>query len=231
MAKYRKPAETESPKRRDPVEQEDAFVAKAVEITTWAQRNQRLAIFAVGGLALAVAGFLYYGDYKDNLNQQAASQLELIQRRIDSGDRAGAVPDLQVYLQRFGSTAMAGEARVTLAQITAELGDPTEAAIILEPVAGDVGEPMGAQAAALLAAIYEDEGNMAAAEALYMRLADRAELSFQVRDALADAARLRASRGDVAGAIALYDRLLGELDENDPTRGVVEMRRAELSAS
>ena len=37
--------------------------------------------------------------------------------------------------------------------------------------------------------------------------------------------------GDVAGAIALYDRLLDELDENDPTRGLVEMRRAELSAS
>ena len=231
MAKYRKPGTSQPVKRPDPVEQEDAFVAKAVEITSWAQRNQRLTVIGIGALVLGVAAFLYYGNFRDNLSQQAASQLELIQRRIDSGDRAGAVPDLQVYLQRFGSTPMAGEARVTLAQITAELGDPAEAASILQPVADDVGDPMGAQAAALLAAIYEDEGNLEAAEGLYLRLADRAELSFQVRDALADAARLRAARGDASGAIALYDRLLDELDENDPTRGLVEMRRAELSAS
>ena len=195
MAKYRKPGTTPAPKVRDPVETEDAFVAKAFELSSWAQRNRRLTIFGVGAVVLGVAGFLYYGDYKDNLNQMAASQLEQIQRRIDTGDHVGAQPDLQVFLQRFGSTPFAGEARLSLGQITAELGDPAAAADILEPVASDVTEPIGAQAAALLAAIYEDSGNLQAAEGLYMRLADRAELSFQVRDALADAARLRVSRG------------------------------------
>ena len=30
---------------------------------------------------------------------------------------------------------------------------------------------------------------------------------------------------------ALYDRLLADMEEGDPARGVVEMRRAELVAS
>lgn len=230
MAKYRKPGGGRK-KVRDPVETEDAFVARAFEVSTWVQRNRRLATFGVVALVLAFAAFLYYRNYQQTLNQQAATQLEQIQQRIDSGDRTGAVPDLQVFLQRFGNTPFAGEARITLGQITAELGDSQAAADILEPVAGDVTRPIGAQAAGLLAAIYEDSGNLQAAEALYLRLADRAELSFQVRDALADAARLRTVRGDVDGAVALYDRLLGQLEEDDPSRGLVEMRRAELVAS
>jgi len=230
MAKYRKPG-TGRRKVRDPVETEDAFVARAFEVSTWVQRNRRLATFGIVALVLAAAALLYYRNYRQTLNQQAAAQLEQIQQRIDAGDQVGAVPDLQVFLQRFGSTAFAGEARLTLGQVTAEMGDPAAAAEILEPVAGDVTVPIGAQAASLLASIYEDSGNLQAAEALYLRLADRAELSFQVRDALADAARLRAARGDVEGAVALYDRLLSQLDEDDPSRGVVEMRRAELLAS
>ena len=229
MAKYRKPG-SRPPKPSSAVDTEDAFVAKAFEVTSWAQRNRRLATVGVGGLVLAVAAFLYYGNYKETLNQQAASQLEQLQRRIDAGDPAGVQPDLEVFLQRFGSTPFAGEARLALGQSRADLGDYEGAAEVLEPIARDVGEPIGAQAAALLAAIYEDAGNLQAAEGLYVRLADRAELGFQVRDALADAARIRSEQGDIEGALALYDRLLAELDEDDPTRGLVEMRRAELAS-
>ena len=151
--------------------------------------------------------------------------------RLDAGDQTGVQADLQVYLERFGSTSSAGEARLTLGQVTADLGDLDAAVEVLEPIAGDVGSPLGAQAAALLAAISEDAGNLQAAEGLYERLADRARLSFLVRDALADEARLRAAQGDHEAAVDLYDRLLEEMDEGDPDRGVVEMRRAEAAAA
>ena len=91
-------------------------------------------------------------------------------------------------------------------------------------------DPLGAQATALLAAISEDAGNRQLAEGLYERLADRAGLDFQIRDALADAARLHREQGDMEGALALYDRLLDEMDESNPERGVIEMRRAEVAA-
>ena len=61
-----------------------------------------------------------------------------------------------------------------------------------------------------------------------LRLADRSELDFQIRDALAAAARIRGSQGDAAGAAELYRRILGALDENAPERGMFEMRLAEL---
>ena len=138
--------------------------------------------------------------------------------------------DLQLYLERFASTPFADEARVSLAQITAGMGDHEAAAEVLEPVARDLGDPLGAQAAGLLAAISEDAGNRPMARGLYERLADRAALGFQVQDALADAARLHREEGDLDGALALYDRLLDEMDETDPGRGVVEMRRAEIAA-
>ena len=83
----------------------------------------------------------------------------------------------------------------------------------------------------MLAAIAEDMGDFQVAEGLYERLADGARLGFQRRDALASAARLRRAQGDPAGALAHYDRLLAEMDETDPARGLVEMRRAEVAAA
>ena len=229
MGKYAKPG-TGPERAVNPAEQEDAFVARMVTFSEWARRNRATLTVGVGVAAVGVAALVYYGNYRESLNTAAAVQLEQLQQRLEQGDQAGVQADLQLYLSRFSGTPFAGEARVALAQITAGMGDPDAAAEVLEPVAGDVGDPLGAQAAGLLAAISEDAGNLQVAEGLYERLADRAALGFQVQDALADAARVKRDRGDIAGALALYDRLLEEMDETDPGRGVVEMRRAEVVA-
>jgi len=229
MGKYSKPG-TGPERAVNPAEQEDAFVARMLTFSEWAQKNRGGLTVGVVAAVLAVAALIYYGNYRESLNTAAAAQLEELQQRLELGDQAGAQADLQLYLERFSGTPFADEARVALAQITASMGDPAAAAEVLEPVAGDVGTPLGAQAAGLLAAISEDAGNLQVAEGLYERLADRAELSFQVQDALADAARVKRDQGDIAGALALYDRLLEEMDEGNPGRGVVEMRRAEVVA-
>lgn len=230
MAKYRKPG-TGSDAPVNPAEQEDAFVAKTLEVSDWAQRNRPVLTLAVVIVAIGVAALMYYGNYRETLTAAAAAQLEELQQRLEQGDQIGVQADLQLYLERFSGTPFADEARIALAQITADMGDYAAAAEVLEPVAGDVGDPLGSQAAALLAAIAEDGGNRQLAQGLYERLADRATLGFQVQDALADAARLQRTEGDLEGALALYDRLLEEMDETDPGRGVVEMRRAEVAAA
>ena len=228
MAKYGKPGST--PDRPvNPAEQEDAFVAKTLEVSQWAQRNRPILTLGIVIVGIGVAALLYYRSYRETLNTAAATQLEELQQRLQQGDEAGVQADLQLYLERFSGTPFADEARIALAQITANLGDHAAASEVLEPVAGDVGDPLGAQAAALLAAISEDAGNRQLAAGLYERLADRAALGFQVRAALADAARLRSEQGDMQGALVLYDRLLDEMDEADPGRGIVEMRRAEVA--
>lgn len=227
--KYRKPG-TRSKEPVNPAEQEDVFVAKTIELSDWAQRNRPILTLGIVIVAIGVASLLYYRSYRETLNAAAAAQLEELQQRLEQGDQAGVQADLQLYLDRFSGTPFADEARVSLAQISAGMGDHEAAAEVLEPVAGDVGEPLGAQAAALLAAISEDAGNRQLAQGLYERLADRAALGFQVQDALADAARLHREEGDLEGALELYDRLLEEMDKTDPGRGVVEMRRAEVAA-
>ncbi len=231
MTKYRKPRST-PPKKTDAVDQEDAFVAKTLEVTHWAQRNRPLLTLAVVIVGIGVASLVYYGRYRTQMAGTAATTLEELHQRIAVGDDAASVrADLEVFLQRYGGTPSADEARIVLGQLAAELGDLGDAVAVLEPMAGDVRDPLGAQAATLLAAVAEDDGNLRTAEALYERLADRAALGFQVRDALADAARLRRTQGDDEAALALYDRLLEDMDELDPGRGVFEMRRAEIVAS
>ena len=229
MPSYRKPG-TRPPKPESPVDQEDAFVAATLEATNWAQRNRPIVTLGVVVLGLGIAAFLYYGRYRDTLHTNAALQLEELQMRLASDDPVALQADLELYVDRFSGTPFADEARVTLAQVATDLGDREGAAEVLAPLAGDVREPLGAQAAAMLAAIAEDMGDFQVAEGLYERLADGARLGFQRRDALASAARLRRAQGDPAGALAHYERLLAEMDETDPGRGVVEMRRAEVAA-
>jgi len=229
MPSYRKPG-SRPPKPESPLDKEDAFVATTLEVSQWAQRNRPILTLGVVLLGLGIAAFVYYGRYRATLQSNAANQLEELQMRMVSGDPAAMQADLSHYLERFSGTPFAGEARLALAQVNAGLGEHEAAAEVLRPLAGNVENPLGAQAATMLAAISEDIGDVRVAEELYERLADRARLGFQVREALSNAARLRRERGDAAGASALYDRLLEEMDEDDPDRGVVEMRRAEVAA-
>jgi tetratricopeptide (TPR) repeat protein len=163
--------------------------------------------------------------------RQAGNQLEQIHQTIALQDREGAKQELATFLERFGNTAYAGEARLLLGELYLETGDPQQALAVLEPLAGSPRDPLELQAAALLAAAYEQEGQARQAEDTYLTIADRSELDFQVRDALESAARLRAARGDMQGAIALYDRILEDLPEDAEDRGLYEMRRAELEAN
>lgn len=229
MAKYRKPGSGPS-KPVNPAEQEDVFIARTLEATRWAQRNRPMLTIAVVVLGLGVASLVYYGRHRSTLNIAAASQLEDLQLRLGQGDAEAVRADLNLYLERFASTVFADEARLTLGELLVTEGDHAGAAAILEPLAGDLENPLGTQAAALLAAVSEDMGDTQVAEGLYERLADRARLDFQVKDALIELARLRGERDDHAGALEAYDRLLAYIDEADLDRDRIEMWRAEVAA-
>lgn len=228
MAKYRKPG-TGPARTVNPAEQEDVFVARTLEAAGWAQRNRPILTAAVVLIGLGVASLIYYGRYRSTLDTAAAGQLEQLQQRLLQGDGVAAQADLELFLERFASTSFADEARLTLGELLATEGDHQGAADVLEPLAGDVRSPLGAQAAVLLAAVAEDMGDTQLAEGLYGRLAERARLSFQRWDALADAARLRRERGDYAGALEIYDRLLDEMEDSSVERDRILMWRAEMA--
>ena len=230
MAAYRKPT-ARSPKPEPSATDDDAFVATTLQVTNWARRNTTALVLGLVVVAVAVASLLYYRGHQQGLRAAAAARLEALQQRIDAGDQDGIHNDLEVFLQRYDGTPAAGEARITLAEILVEGGDREAAADLLESMAGNVAEPLGAQAAALLAALLEDMGNAQGAETLYLRLAEDARLDFQVRDALAAAARLRQARGDHAAALDLYNRLLESPTDLGPNRSLMELRRAEAAAA
>ena len=227
MAK-RHPRATQS--KRNQGEPDDVFIARILEIGQWARANQQvmtvLAVLAVIG----VAGLLYYVNYRSSLNAQAAQQLEGVYQSLAVSDPQGAQDQLVVFLERFDGTAYEGEARLLLGELYLENGQPQQAQAVLEPISRRPSKPIEMQAAMLLGKAYEQDGRWAEAERVYLEVADRSDLEFQIIDALAAAARIRAENDDPQGAVALYERVLSRLQENDPARGLFQMRIAELRA-
>ncbi len=210
---------------------DDVFIAKALEWSAWARAHAQLLWIVGLLLVIGVASGVYYRNYRHTLAQQAAQQLEEIHQSIALQDTEGARQSLVTFLQRFGDTPYAGEARLLLGDLYLEDDKPQQAIAVLEPVGRSPKGPLELQAAMLLAAAYEQNDQAEEAEKAYLEVADRSDLDFQVKEALSNAARIRAARGDAEGAIALYERILDGMDDNDPARGLYEMRVEELKLS
>jgi predicted negative regulator of RcsB-dependent stress response len=209
---------------------EDIFVEKTLVVSSWASQNRQALTLGAIGLAVLLAGGLYYLNYRSGHLEQAAIELERVRNNVMVGDTAAATVELGQYLGAFGNTPYAAEASLLLAELHLAKGNPDQAAEVLAESA-DPSEPIGLQATVLMARAREQQGQLAEAEELYLRVADRADLDFQVYEALADAARLRQSRGDAAGAVELYQRIVDEIDEAAPLRAVYVMRLEEARAA
>jgi predicted negative regulator of RcsB-dependent stress response len=207
---------------------DDAFVARILDVTQWAKGNQQVLTVVGVVVAILVAGALYYRSYRTQLTEQAAEQLETIHQSIAIRDVEGAKVDLATFLDRFGSTAYEGEARLMLGELYLQSDEPQQALAVLGPLGSSPRSPIEFQGAALLAAAYEQEGRLEEAEETYLDIANRSELDFQVRDALAGAARIRMLQGDGEGAIELYERVLEDVELSAAERGNFEMRIAEI---
>lgn len=208
---------------------EDAFIASILDFSNWAKGNQQVLTVVAVVAAILVAGGLYYNSYRSQLTNQATEQLETIYQSVAINDIEGAKVDLATFLDRFGGTPYEAEARLLLGELYLESGEPQQAMAVLEPLGSSPRAAIELQGAGLLAAAYEQEERWAEAEEAYLRIADRSELDFQIRDALAAAARIRAEHLDNPdGAVELYEEVLAQLDDNAPQRGLFEMRIQEI---
>jgi len=217
-------------RRQSQDEPDDLFIARVLDLGKWAQANQQ-AMTVLGVLmVIAVAGVIYYGNYRRSLTGQAAVQLEVVHQSMMIDDRQGARDQLITFLERYGGTAYEGEARLLLGDLYLRSGQPEQAQAVLEPMGNRPRAPIEIQAATLLAKAYEQAERWSDAEQAYLRVADRAELPFQIEEALTSAARIRARQGNHQGAVQLYQRALDRLERDDPRRGALEMRMAEIRA-
>lgn len=209
-------------------QEDDVFVARVLHAGKWAESNQQILTVLLVVVAIGIAGLLYYRSYRRSVTEQAAQQLELIYQTVAMADVEGARTELATFIERYGGTPYGPEARLLLGDLYLRAGSPQQAQAVLGPLGESPSDPLEIQAAGLLAAAYEQDNQPQEAERIYLRIADRAELSFEVRDALAAAARIRAGRGDTAGTLELYERALENLEADDPERGQFEMRIEEI---
>lgn len=210
---------------------DDAFVAGALELSAWARRRRNLLITAAVALVAALLVLLYVRSVRAEGEARAIGELEAIAQLVEAGDRDTARESLGRFLERYGSTRHGAEARLILGQIHVEEGDSQGAVAVLQPAAGSLRTPVGIQVALLLAVAYENLERWSDAERIYMDVSRSDALDFQVRDALADAARVRLEQGNRQGALQLYQQILDRLDADDPARGIFQMRVAELTAA
>jgi len=215
--------------QESPTDPDDIFIARVLEVGNWARANQQLVTILGVVVVIAIAGVVYYNGYRETLVGQASEQLESVHQSIVLQDTEGAKNELITFLERFSGTVYEGEARLLLGDLYLQSADAQQARQVLEPLGASPRDPIEFQGAALLGAAYEEEGRLDDAEATYLRIADRSELYFQIRNALSSAARIRVSQGDDEGAIELYQRALDEtFDANEPARGIYELRIQEL---
>lgn len=207
----------QSSRQQNP-EDVDAFLATVLRLVQWMQENTRVVAFAVVAAALAVAAGLYYQNYREDVRQQAASQLQQLQGQLQTQ----APPDtlarsVQNFVDRYGDTRYGDEARLLMARIQLSNGEWEQAAGTLEPVVGayPADSPTGYAARKLLGAAHESAGNTEQALELYGELAEGAQFPFQRNEAAADRARLLASRGDLSRAEEIYSRLVEQADTAD----------------
>jgi predicted negative regulator of RcsB-dependent stress response len=205
---------------------EDIFVESVLEGSVWArQHGRRLMILGIAAAVLLV-GFVLYRNYRSDLRENAASELNRVRQTVLSGNKQLAISDLNKFVATYGGTPAGVEARTMLAQMHLSMNQPQQAVTAIQPVADDVSDSPAA--AFLLAGAYEALKQPEKAEEAYLKIADNAKFGFEKREALERAAGVRVQRGNIAGAIELYDRALKTLPEDSPDRPVYEMRIAEL---
>ncbi len=212
-------------------EAEDIFVEKVMESSRWAKANSQLLILAGVAIAVLVAGVFYYQSWQAGQTERAVAELEQVQQAVAFGDREEAKTALYRYLEAFDGTPYALEARLTLGQALLEDSHPEEAMDVLAAAVREMdSQPVGIQAAFLMAAAYEEQGRMEEAERMYLRISNTAELPFQIREAISGAARIRTDQGNFSGAAELYEEVLDGMEAEDPERSLWALRLAEAEA-
>ncbi len=218
-----------SPDRHAPkISDDDAFVAGVLEASTWAQRNQQKVVIA--GIILVIAAIAAWGlsSSRARMMDQALVELERVTGTAQVGDPEQAKVELTQFLENFGGTPLAGEARLHLATLYLETGQPGQALSTLNESGIGARDILGPQVLTLTARAYEAQGEWQRAADTYMQLSDRAELEFQRRSAMEDAARVLAEMGDFAAAADLYAELQSGLERSDPQLGIYQMREQEM---
>lgn len=217
-------------KRRGPDPREDAFLRFINRLVDWTRQNVRAVIAASAGLVLLAVAGLWYLNYSQNLEAEAASRLQSIRAAVATGADTVGTERLASFLDRFAGTESAGEARVLLARLQLRRGRPAEAVEVIRPAVDQPADtPSGYASRMLLAKAQEAAGRREAALRTLEELARNARFGFQRREAAAQRASILVEMDRLAEAEAVYRRLVEE--SGDPAaRQMYAVRLGEVQA-
>lgn len=217
------------PSRRPQGTADDAFTARTLEFVAWVRNNTQTAIIGLIAIVLLVGGTIYFLTQRSVQYEQAAAQLEVVQGTVATSPTPEAIAEIESYLARFGGTPYGLEARLLLAEIHLEEGNPDRAIDTLLEAAPSYRTSLGLQATFLLAIAYEDAERWEEAEEVYEALKERGEYTFQRREAGEGLARVLLAQGDSVGAKDAFRALIAQEEAESPYIQYFEMRLAELT--
>lgn len=194
------------------VDTEDRIMGRIATVTAWAEKNRQLATVAVLAILAIGAGGVIYLNYQADLAERASVRLDELRIMSQGASPEELRSQLATYIEQFGSTPQGDEARLLLAEMELQGGDADAAIRLIEPVVDPRDDPLGYNAAWMLAVAEEQRGDFEAAAEWYERLADVAPHEFQRRRARAARARLHLYAGEYGAAETIYADLVASGD-------------------
>lgn len=210
------------------MDSDDALAIRAAELSAWARRNARM-IMAVAAVALVVVGGLVVWKYSQAQRRAAAGERLLALNANPAIMTAAGTRELEQFINQYGGTPEADEARLMLGQSLLEQGQGRRAVPHLQRVA-DGGGRLAAQAFMLLGSAHSQLGDRAAAIRAYQQAAENATMKFQRFEALGQAAVQHEAGGNWKAAADIYRGLLAESEQGSQQSTIIEMRLTEALA-
>lgn len=207
---------------------DDAMALRAAALSAWARRNARMIIGLSALAVLVVGGLVVWGYMKSQREARAAEELMALRQNPAVATAAGS-RELETFIQQYDGTTEADEARLMLAELRMNGGNPRAAVTELTRLAGS-GSSLAAQAGMMLGSAQAQAGDRPAAIRAYEQAAEKSNLRYQRFEALGQAALQHEVGGNYAGAAEIYRRLLADADPNSEQRTIVEMRMTEALA-
>ena len=218
-------------KRPQQVDTEDHITERVLEAAAWAEQHRRAVI--IGGIALVavVAAAFYYQDYREKLVERASVRFQELQISAQSADLETIRGELGLFIDQYPGTGYANQARVVLAELELRRDSLGAAIAALEPVADLAsGDPLAFTAAEMIAAAYEQGGDAERALEWYERIRSEALFDYHRHFAMGEQARIHTTAGRYGEAIALYEDLIAEVEDDPTGRQMYRVRLGEVRA-
>jgi predicted negative regulator of RcsB-dependent stress response len=180
---------------------------------TWVGAHRRTALWVLAAVLVGVVLLVWTLSSNRRSEGIASRQLQGARYAFESQNLPLAASELARIVENYSGTHAAQEARLLLAQVRLQQGQPQQAVEVLRDFAPGASNAYAAQAYGLLGAAYENLGRAREAAEAYQEGADEARMDFMKGQMLVDAGRAWTAAGDTARAVAAYRRVVDQLPE------------------